>query len=141
MAEIQAFGFREAAADTVFADGIRLRVFPVEGTNPAVIEGCLVTERDRWVAVASPKAYWSDAWDQGAFATRLGQAVEAERQVYRAYRAGRIQEDQWQRSFRMFWKVMIRCRAILDSAEVGALAAVESVEEMGVDWRERIAVA
>ena len=29
MGEIQAFGFRDGAADTVFVDGVRLRVFPI----------------------------------------------------------------------------------------------------------------
>ena len=112
MDRIQAFGFRDAAAETVFEDGLRLRVIPTDLEDPIQIEACVLSGKEELTCVATDGGYWSTGLTQGQFAERLQAAVQAERQVYRAYRAGRIEESDWQSRFRLFWKVMIRCRAI-----------------------------
>lgn len=131
VADIQAFGFREGCADIVFDDGVRLRVYPVDLEDPIDIRVCVLSRSDI-VSAASPDLFWSEDGTQGELAARLGAAVEAERKVYKAYRAKRIDEADWQEKFRTFWKVMIRCRGILGTLTVGALPTANSLEDIGV---------
>ncbi len=134
MPDIQAFGFRNGGADTVFDDGVRLRVIPCDlEQEPFLIAACVLTDRSGLVAVATPTGYWSSGWSQPRFAERLSAAVEAERQVYKAFRAGRIEECVWREKFRLFWKVMIRCRLVLGSVSAGRLQEAKGVDELDVD--------
>ncbi|MCH2663792.1 hypothetical protein MK139_05575 [bacterium] len=132
MPAIQAFGFREAAADTVFDDGIRLRVVSEDPeANPIDIIACVLSDSDGVRLCATAGGFWSDGLSLTEFSERLGSAVEAERQVYRAYRAGRVKEADWQGKFRMFWKVMIRCREIQRLATTAVLPRVGSMRSLG----------
>ena len=134
MSDIQTFGFRNGGADTVFEDGVRMRVFPADiDHDPITIAACVLTDRAGLRAVGTPAGYWSNDWSQRSFAKRLSAAVEVERQVYKAYRAGRIEESDWRKTFRLFWKVMIRCRSVLGSVSAGSLREVESVDELDID--------
>lgn len=131
---IRAFGFRDGAAETVFEDGTRLRAVPADAeADPVEVAVCVLVEGERVRAGASADGFWSDGMDQGTFAKRLGEAVEAERRVYRAYRSGKISEDAWQERFRLYWKVMIRCRAILGLVTAGSLPAVADPSDLGLD--------
>jgi hypothetical protein len=134
VSDIQAFGFRNGGADTVFYDGVRIRVFPHDiEHDPITIAACVLTDRAGLGAVGTPEGYWSNTWSQRTFAKRLAAAVEAERQVYKTYRAGRIEESVWKEKFRLFWKVMIRCRSVLGSVSAGCLREVGAVEELDID--------
>lgn len=132
MGEVQAFGFREGAAETVFDDGLRLRVVPAGDADPIEIASCVLSTEDGTLAVTSRDGYWSESVAQTDFAERLGKAVEAERQVYKAYRMKRIEEQVWQDQFRMFWKVMIRCRPLLGRLTAGAVREVASPDELAI---------
>jgi hypothetical protein len=46
VADIQAFGFRDGRADTVFEDGVRLRVYPVNLEDPIEIRACVLNDSD-----------------------------------------------------------------------------------------------
>jgi hypothetical protein len=39
-------------------------------------------------------------------------AIDLEREVYRHYRLGKISEDEWQKRFRGYWKIVIKSRQI-----------------------------
>jgi hypothetical protein len=131
VAEIQAFGFRNGCADTVFDDGVRLRVYPVDLEDPIEIRACVLNDSNV-ISIATRDLFWSTGGKQVDLAARLEAAVEAERQVYRAYRARRIEEAVWQEKFRLFWKVMIRSRNILGVLAVGALPSVDVLEDKGL---------
>jgi len=128
VSDIQAFGFRDGYAETLFADGVTLRVSPESPEDPIVISKCELIRDGEIVAVATGGKFWAASTSQTDFASRLGAAVDAERKVYRAYRSGKIDEAMWQDRFRMFWKVMIKCRDILGKGTVGALAEADSIE-------------
>ena len=131
MAEIQAFGFREGGAEVVFDDGLRLRVVASELVDPIQIRACLLVDDDGIVEADTPEGFCSANDNLDLLAERLSMGVEAERRVYRAYRAGAIKEEVWLSSFRMFWKVMIRCRAMAEVIRRGGLPTLK-LEELDV---------
>jgi hypothetical protein len=132
VAEIKAFGFREGGAEVVFADGLRLRVVPVDLEDPIQIRACLLLNDTGIVEAATPEGSWSGTDNIKRLAERLSSGIEAERRVYKAYRAGAIKEDVWVKSFRMFWKVMIRCRRIGEAIGADSLPR-STLEEMRLD--------
>ena len=115
----------------MFDDGVRLRVYPVDLEDPIEIRACVLNDSNV-ISIATRDLFWSTGGKQVDLAAWLEAAVEAERQVYRAYRARRIEEAVWQEKFRLFWKVMIRSRNILGVLAVGALPSVDVLEDKGL---------
>ena len=120
---LKGFGARDGAAVVDFEDGRTLCFVPQwRGDSVRRIVRVALFDGDACVACVFGGCFWTAG---SVTQTELGQlcdfAIELERDVYRHYCQGRIEEDAWQVRFRTFWKIVIKTRQIAEALGKGQL--------------------
>jgi hypothetical protein len=111
---LKEYGERDGVAVVTFDDGRELQIIPEWGIDSVKgIEGVHLFDSGEMVAEVRKGSFWSNGKvDQRELGAYCAFAITLEREVYRYYRQGKIAEDEWQKRFRNFWKVVIKSRQV-----------------------------
>ncbi len=132
--DVEAYGAKDGHAEVVFKDGLRLVFDPVLRRGEVTGLACVRLYRDGQVLALAGDGFWSSGEvTQANLASRCDAAVLVERQVYRLYRMKKIDEAAWQARFRDFWKVVIKCRRLLERLRSGSLRELEALPPESIE--------
>ena len=111
---LEGFGVRDGVAVVAFTDGRELHFAP-EWRNDSVkrIQSVQLFEQGQVIAQVVSGYFGSlGVIDQPTLGNYCAFAIDLEREVYRHYRLGKIVEEEWQKRFRGYWKIVIKSRQI-----------------------------
>ena len=111
---LKGYGERDGLAVVTFVDGRELQFMPQwhHGAVRRIVSVQLMVNNEV-EAQAVGGVFWSGSdVSQVELGAYCSFAIDLEREVYRHYRAGKITEDEWQKRFRTFWKIVIKSRQL-----------------------------
>jgi hypothetical protein len=111
---LEGYGTRDGVAVVAFADGRELQLVP-EWRNDSVrriLSVRLLGQGQVIAQVVSGCFEPLGVINQPELGSYCTFAIDLEREVYRHYRLGKISEDEWQKRFRGYWKIVIKSRQI-----------------------------
>ena len=111
---LDGYGVRDGVAVVVLTDGRELHLEP-EWRNDSVkrIQSVQLFDQGQVMAQVVSGCFGSlGEIDQPTLGSYCHFAIDLEREVYRHYRLGKIAEEEWQRRFRGYWKIVIKSRQI-----------------------------
>lgn len=116
---LDGFGIKGEEAVVTFVDGRALHLLPEwRGDSVRRIRQIQLFESEKVIARVAHGVYdLSSVCSQKELGTYCAFAIELEREVYRFYRIGKIAEEEWQKRFRGYWKIVIKSRQIAAALE------------------------
>lgn len=116
---LDGFGIKDEEAVVTFVDGRALHLLPEwRGESVRRIRQIRLYESGKVIAQVEQGIYdLSSVCSQKDLGAYCAFAIELEREVYRFYRTGKISEEEWQKRFRGYWKVVIKSRQIAAALE------------------------
>lgn len=114
---LKGYGEQDGRAVVTFVDGFELQMVP-EWKNDSVrriYEIYLLHHGEICAQIVKGCFETRGEIDQRTLGAYCRFAIDLERDVYRLYRMGKIEEREWQKRFRKFWKIVIKSRQIADT--------------------------
>ena len=128
--EIEDYGFRGERAEVAFTTGERLLIFPELRSGEIVGVSFVAYVKDgKMEATVSREGLWSPDVSRDSIVSRLAEAIDVEREVYRLYRQKRIDESTWQERYRLFWKTTIKTHRLLSDLTQDRMALLPTPPE------------
>jgi hypothetical protein len=117
------FGQQNGNAVVTFEGGQALCYTPEwRGDSVRRITRIEFSDHGKVVAKVEAGRFWSACgFSQEELAAYCAFAIDLERDVYRRYRAKKIDEVKWQKKYRMYWKIVIKSRQAVAALERGEM--------------------
>lgn len=136
---LKGYGERDGLAVVTFEDGRELQMSPEwRGESVRRILSVQLFGGRRLIARVMAGCFWSEnTVSQVELGKYCAFAIDLEREVYRHYRTGKITEEDWQKRFRLYWKIVIKSRQIAAALSLEQLpVAIDRVHDTPVMDRE-----